>query len=134
MKMDALRILDAALNRAGEGLRVAEDYTRFVLDDPLMTRELKSLRHDLAAAAERVPAIERHAMRDSLGDVGTTISAPSESARGDVWDVCAASFKRTEQALRSLEEFGKLLIGEFAARCESIRYRVYTLEKAIDVC
>ena len=35
---DALRILDASLNRAGEGLRVVEDYVRFVLDDPFLTR------------------------------------------------------------------------------------------------
>ena len=30
----AIRIIDAALNRAGEGLRVVEDYVRFVADDP----------------------------------------------------------------------------------------------------
>jgi thiamine-phosphate pyrophosphorylase len=46
--------------------------------------------------------------------------------------VCAASLKRTEQSLRSLEEYGKLVDGEFAGRMESLRYGVYTLEKAID--
>ena len=53
--------------------------------------------------------------------------------RGDTWDVCAASLKRTEQSLRSLEEYGKLVDADFAGQCESLRYRLYTLEKAIDV-
>jgi thiamine-phosphate pyrophosphorylase len=46
--------------------------------------------------------------------------------------VCAASLKRVEQSLRSLEEYGKLVAGDFAAACEQLRYRVYTLEKALD--
>ena len=50
-----LRILDASLNRAGEGLRVVEDYVRFVLDDPFLTGQAKSLRHDLATAAAAIP-------------------------------------------------------------------------------
>ena len=50
-----------------------------------------------------------------------------------LWDVCAASLKRTEQSLRSLEEYGKLVDADFAGQCESLRYRLYTLEKAIDV-
>ena len=55
------------------------------------------------------------------------------SITASTWDVCAASLKRTEQSLRSLEEYGKLLDGEFAGRMESLRYSLYTLEKAIDV-
>ncbi|MEN6495839.1 MAG: hypothetical protein ABFD16_16275, partial [Thermoguttaceae bacterium] len=42
-----LRVLDAAWNRAREGLRVVEDYTRFVLDDRHLTEQLKQLRHEL---------------------------------------------------------------------------------------
>ncbi len=133
MKQTDLRIIDAALNRAGEGLRVVEDYVRFVLDDPFLTRQIKTLRHELGQAAALVPAADRHAARDTSADVGTHISTDSEGRRGDAWDVCAASFKRAEQALRSLEEYGKLVDAEFASRCESIRYRLYTLEKAVDV-
>jgi thiamine-phosphate pyrophosphorylase len=137
MKQAALRIIDTALNRAGEGLRVVEDYVRFVLDDPFLTRQTKLLRHELAEAAAAIPAADRHAARDTVADVGTKISTAAEGRRGDAWDVCAASLKRTEQALRSLEEYGKLadknIHAEFAGRCEAIRYRLYTLEKAVDV-
>jgi thiamine-phosphate pyrophosphorylase len=128
-----LRILDAALNRSSEGLRVVEDFARFVLDDSFLTGQTKQLRHDLAAAASAIPRGDRHAARDTMADVGTRISTAAEGQRGDAWDVCAASLKRTEQALRSLEEYGKLIDAEFAARCEAIRYQLYTLEKALDI-
>jgi thiamine-phosphate pyrophosphorylase len=128
-----LRIIDAALNRAGEGLRVVEDYVRFVLDDPFLTRQTKALRHELGEAAAAIPAADRHAARDTFADVGTQIATDSEGRRGDASDVCAASLKRSEQALRSLEEYGKLVDARFAGHCEEIRYRLYTLEKAIDV-
>ena len=125
-----LRILDASMNRAGEGLRVIEDFTRMVLDDAHLSRLAKQLRHDLAAAGDQWPATDRHAARDTLGDVGTQISLPSESTRTDAWQVALASFHRVAQSLRSLEEYGKLLDGSLANQCESLRYRLYTLEKA----
>jgi thiamine-phosphate pyrophosphorylase len=130
----AYQVVDASLNRAGEGLRVVEDFARFVLDDRFLTRELKSLRHDLADAAEAgIAAADRHAARDTIRDVGTDVTTEQEQHRFDTWDVCAASLKRTEQALRSLEEYGKLLDAGFAGRVEAIRYRLYTVEKALDI-
>ena len=45
--VDLGRILDASANRAREGLRVVEDYVRFVLDDPGLTERLKEVRHRL---------------------------------------------------------------------------------------
>src|SRR5437588_4378955 len=129
----ALRILDAAANRATEGLRVVEDYLRFVLDDRHLTTLAKQLRHDLAVATARIPAIERHAARDTRADVGTTVTTLDESRRADLAAVAAASFKRVEQALRSLEEYSKLLESSLAAEFESLRYNTYTLERATDL-
>ena len=128
-----LRIFDASLNRATEGLRVVEDYARFALDDRLLTGEAKSLRHDLAAAAAAFPSSDRHAARDTVHDVGTGLTTPGEHDRSDMWAVCLASLKRTEQSLRSLEEYGKLADLACAQSMESLRYRLYTLEKALDV-
>lgn len=127
------RILDASLNRAGEGLRVGEDYARFVLDDFFLTGQIKGLRHDLTDAARILSSVDRHAARETQGDVGTAISTEGEARREDAWDVCAASLKRAEQSLRSLEEYGKLVDAGFAGRMESLRYRLYTIEKALDV-
>jgi thiamine-phosphate pyrophosphorylase len=126
------RALDAAANRAGEGLRVVEDYVRFVLDDRHLTAECKQLRHDLTAALARLPARARHAARDVVGDVGTEITTSSEQRRADSRDVAEASCKRAQQALRSLEEFSKAFDPAVARRFERLRYRSYTLERAID--
>lgn len=126
-----LRILDAAANRAVEGLRVVEDFTRFVLDDGHLTRLLKELRHDLADTINTLPRNDRHAMRDTQQDVGTAISTPTETARTDAVDVCEASCERVKQSLRSLEEFSKVVAPDAAFRFEALRYRWYTLEKAL---
>jgi thiamine-phosphate pyrophosphorylase len=131
-QIPVLRIFDASLNRATEGLRVVEDYARFVLDDSFLTHTAKTLRHDLAIAAAVISSADRHAARDTQRDVGTNISTTAEIERLDAWSVCAASFKRSEQSLRSLEEYGKIICSEFAGQCESLRYRLYTLEKAFD--
>jgi thiamine-phosphate pyrophosphorylase len=125
-------MIDAAVNRAGEGLRVAEDYVRFVLDDPHLTRLAKALRHNFADVVAMVAASDRHSARDTQNDVGTAISTPSEQSRADTWAVCVASLKRAQQSLRSLEEYGKLADTKFATEIGLIRYRLYTLEKAID--
>jgi thiamine-phosphate pyrophosphorylase len=128
-----LRIADAAANRAGEGLRVIEDYVRFVLDDRHLTEQVKALRHDFAAALAVFPQSQRHAARDTPGDVGTEISTAGEQSRNDLHSVVAASFKRVQQSLRSLEEIAKLSDSTAATRFEQLRYRSYTLERAVDV-
>jgi thiamine-phosphate pyrophosphorylase len=125
-----IRLIDASLNRAAEGLRVVEDYVRFGRDDRQLTEAAKSLRHDLTTLGSQIAAADCHAARDTPGDIGVDLMLKNETARRDPWDVCAASFKRVEQALRSLEEFGKLIDTQLAAQIESLRYRVYTLEKA----
>jgi thiamine-phosphate pyrophosphorylase len=126
-----LRILDASANRAREGLRVVEDYARFALNDAALTRECKRLRHELAGALAYVPSALLAATRDTLGDVGTTISTASEMQRANLAHVALASLKRAQEALRSLEEYGKLVSAELAAGCERLRYESYTLEKRI---
>jgi len=130
-KPDVLRILDAAANRAREGLRVVEDFVRFELDDAHLTRELKECRHELAAALTEAGCGDWLPARDTPGDVGTRLSTPAESVRTSPFDVAQANFKRLQEALRSLEEYGKCVSPQFGARCEAVRYRLYTLEKAV---
>jgi thiamine-phosphate pyrophosphorylase len=125
------RLLDAAANRAREGLRVAEDYCRFVLDDALLCAELKTLRHDLTAALAALPADALLQSRDTPGDVGTSLTTAAEAERGSPADVARASLKRLQEALRSLEEFGKIVGPDVGRSLEQLRYRSYTLEKAI---
>ncbi len=103
-----LRILDASANRAREGLRVIEDYVRFVLDDQHLTALCKQLRHDLTEAMALISTDGRLAARETQGDVGTGLTTDGERRRGDVTAVVRANFARLQESLRSLEEFGKI--------------------------
>jgi len=123
------RILDASANRAREGLRVVEDYVRFVLDDPGLTRRLKEVRHRLAEAERGLDSHLLLGSRDTREDVGTHIMTPSEQIRENPRAVLAANFKRIAEAMRSLEEYCKLVDIWLAGRFEVLRYDIYTLEK-----
>jgi len=130
-EMQLFRIVDAALNRATEGLRVIEDYTRFALDDPFLVRELKAVRHELAEIAGLFPMGVRLAARETQHDVGTEIKMADELRRISVEDLLDANFSRVREAMRSVEECAKILAPQIAARVEQLRYRCYTLQRAI---
>ena len=127
------RILDASGNRALEALRVIEDYVRFGLDDAFLSLQTKELRHDLAAALQAMPVARRLAARDTQRDVGTDISTKSEFQRESGADILNANFYRLQQSLRSLEEFSKVEHAEAARTIESLRYRSYTLQRAVGI-
>jgi thiamine-phosphate pyrophosphorylase len=130
-EIDTARLLDAGANRAREALRVLEDYCRFVLDDAILSRELKHLRHGLTEALARLPATLLLEARETLRDVGTRFSLPAEEERESFQAVVQANCKRLQEALRSLEEFSKLRSSEAGAALEQLRYRSYTLERAL---
>jgi thiamine-phosphate pyrophosphorylase len=130
-RVDTARILDAAANRAREGLRVAEDYCRFVLDDALLTGELKQLRHDLTASLAAWAPERFLEARETRRDVGTALSTSAEDQRGSLIEVAQANLKRVQEAFRSLEEYGKLEGAELGRTLERLRYRAYTLERAV---
>jgi len=130
-RTDTLRVIDAAANRAHEGFRVVEDFARFILDDSHLTSLLKQCRHDLTECLKSIGERQRLAARDTLSDVGTRLQTARESFRGSPVDVLRANCKRTEEALRTLEEFSKIISPDCGSSLEKIRYRMYTLEKAL---
>lgn len=131
VRTDTFRILDAGANRAREGLRVLEDYVRFALDDAYLTRLLKNARHELSAALRPLDTAGMLAARDTNRDVGTSITTESEALRADALDVVKASFKRVQEAVRSLEEFAKVVSTSPDVSFGKLRYDLYTLEKAV---
>ncbi len=130
MNPSALRIIDANCNRAAEGLRVAEDYTRFVLNDGALTTALKQLRHGLTTAVQPLQPLLA-SCRDADGDVGAVQSTATEYEREDVADVAAASLSRAQQALRCIEEFTKTVDPAISRQVEPLRYRLYTVQRSI---
>lgn len=130
-RLDAARIIDASANRAREALRVLEDYGRFVLDDAFLSQELKTLRHALREILEHFSTHELLAARETLRDVGTSLSTRQERERHALTDVVQANLKRLQEALRSLEEYGKLDNPTLGQALEQLRYRSYTLERML---
>lgn len=129
--VSAARAVDANANRAREALRVLDDYVRFVLDDATLTEELKNLRHEFAALIGQLPPSLLDESRETLHDVGIGITSPGEMVRQSPADVARVNFKRLQEALRSLEEFGKVLAPQLVAGLEAIRYRAYTVERTV---
>lgn len=124
------RTLDASANRCAEALRVLEDILRFAVEDEYLACELKAVRHDLAVVLAREELQQRLRFRDVPGDVGAGVIAPRTPSRTDLLSLIAANAARGTQALRSLEETSRLVAPEATAAFESLRYRLYTLERA----
>lgn len=121
------RILDANLDRAREGLRVIEEWCRFGLNNSAQTEQIKHLRQTLA----QWHTPELRLCRDTPGDPGTALTHPQEAERTSVTAVLQANFCRVQEALRALEEYGKLYRDDLALGSKDMRYRVYALESEI---
>jgi thiamine-phosphate pyrophosphorylase len=128
---NVFRILDANSNRAREALRVLEEHARLILDDAELTKRTKGLRHDLAAAVGRFGPTQALSARDIQDDVGTQLSTEAERIRASPVEVAIAAAKRASEALRCLEEYGKIVNPDAAAIVEQLRYRLYALEQDI---
>ena len=126
-----IRIIDANLNRAAEGLRVLEDVSRMLLNDTSVTSELKSLRHFL----EHSSAYSRQALlsaRDSQGDIGQEMSVELSRVHKDTFDIVTANARRVEQALRTLEEIARLPdSGMESNTFQKMRFNLYDIEKRL---
>lgn len=129
-KKKVYRMLDANLNRSREGIRVAEDVARLYLNDESVSKRFKSLRHRITKIAqESFEANKLLFFRDSKGDVGARGMGKMEGKRKGLAGVVQANLRRAQEALRVLEEMGKLVKKESAEKFKRVRFRVYTLEK-----
>ncbi len=126
------RIIDANLNRAREGMRVVEEVARFYYNNAQLSSQLKALRHDLTKVAKK--SFDQDMLlsfRDSLKDVGADSMSGLEKKRADIHSIVQANLRRSQEAARVLEEFGKLVNPDSARSFKRIRFRLYTLEKEI---
>ena len=131
--ISVLRALDANCNRAREGFRVAEDVARFVLNDGPLLRRLKKMRHQVTSAEKSLfkSTRLRQAARDVRKDLGKGNGEKSEKARLNPKEVLWANLKRAQEALRSLEEFSKLLKHPSSVRFKKLRYECYQIEEKL---
>jgi len=126
------RILDANANRAREALRILEETARFHLNDRSLTRLAKELRHEITRAiCQALPGSSLIRSRETAADVGTALTTKDEGFRPSLVAVIRANAQRLQEALRCLEEYGKVHSPELGREMERLRYRTYTLEKAL---
>ncbi len=125
------RIIDASMNRTGEGLRLLEDVARLLLGEAGITEQLKVMRHELVRVEE---PLHRQLLesRDSTGDVGVDVEVPGEEKQRDLPATVVANARRAQEALRALEELAKL--PEIAPHLDSekfknARFQLYTIEQ-----
>jgi thiamine-phosphate pyrophosphorylase len=126
------RIIDANLNRAGEGLHLLEELARLMLNDAQLARQLKTIRHEIVRGdlAFNKALIQS---RDAAGDVGADIEVPGERGR-ELPIILVANSRRVQEALRILEELAKVpdktLILE-PNKFKHARFELYTIEQKL---
>jgi thiamine-phosphate pyrophosphorylase len=128
-----LRLVDANLDRLGEGLRVLEDVSRFLLNDAILSKRLKTMRHalvkDLGPLQQELLSARRVAE-----DVGAPTRRRVSLQHHDLPALVAANSRRVQESLRVLEEFSRLSGGPLAGKAggfESARFEVYDLEQQL---
>jgi thiamine-phosphate pyrophosphorylase len=122
------RILDANLNRAREGLRVAEELARLVLEDAPLQKRIKAGRHAITRAEALLPRAVI-ASRAAALDPGARSALASETRRATLLDLARANLRRSQEALRVLEEVSKLKSTSAGQAFKRIRFLTYDLER-----
>lgn len=115
-----VRVIDANLNRVSEGLRVIEEFVRFVRSNPLLCTKITRIRHVLNGLPQNYLAQlqGRHVAQDAR-------AYEIPAARKDMLALLRANFKRVTEGLRVLEEYTG------SPTYSQLRYDVYILEKEI---
>jgi hypothetical protein len=129
-KKSVLRIIDANLNRLREALRVIEEYFRFIAGNEALSISLKGLRHSLEVLEKGFEPLELVASRDVASDPFANENRKEEMGRVDAKDVLVASFKRSQEAARVIEEYAKICCSAaFSGKAKTLRFSLYSLEQ-----
>ncbi len=127
-ELNTLRIIDANLNRIGEGLRLLEELARMILNDVNLTQQLKTMRHQILETDKRFNQRLLQA-RDSEGDVGINLEAPPKKER-ELPDILVANSRRVQESLRTIEELAKIpQTGLDTEKFKKARFDLYTIER-----
>jgi len=127
-----LRIADANLNRASEGLRVLEDIARLALDNTELSQKLKIMRHELLAADATFNE-QLIKARDAEHDVGINTLAPGQEEKKELPQMVIANSRRVQQSLRTIEELGRTPFPPQLSsdRLRQTRFELYSIEKEL---
>ena len=126
-----LRIIDANLNRIGEGLRLLEDVSRLLLNDSVLTQQLKNMRHEMVRGDWTLHQQFLQA-RDSEGDVGIDLEVPGEEKQRELPVTIVANARRVQESLRVVEELAKIPGTSLdPEKFKQARFELYTVERTL---
>jgi thiamine-phosphate pyrophosphorylase len=131
-----LRIIDVNINRASEGIRVCEDLCRFVYNHTPLAARLKHLRHQILEAASIYKGAQLVEARNVAHDTLKFADEKRETQRSSLLQLAQANIHRATEALRSLEEYTKLVTTEDTYRAgvfQEIRFALYAVEQELCV-
>ena len=124
-----LRTIDANFNRSREGLRVVEDYYRFISEKNNLRKRIRKIRHSLdIISKDKKLIINLIATRDTKNDLGKKVDY-LEMARNDAFDIVYTNLQRAKESLRVLEELFKIIDKKKVELFKKIRYEIYAIEK-----
>jgi len=133
MNRAVYRIVDANFNRGREGLRIAEEFCRFALDNESLASRCKQIRHQLSSIVGKLDTQKLIGARDTENDIGCGMEVAGQMKRDSLEDCVTAGFARTTEALRAIAEAISTIDGKFGGEFEKLRYECYILEKDISL-
>jgi len=125
------RILDANLNRAREGLRVVEEIVRLEWEDNKLHSSIKKIRHKISSIEKLFTGSPVILSRSVLRDPGAKHTSATETKRKDTIDLMRANLRRSQEALRVLEEISKLKTTKISKHFKETRFELYRLEQKL---
>ncbi len=128
-KKKLLRMLDANLNRSREGLRVLEDFFRFISETNTLRSKARKIRHAMEKLISEKSLIKTmFKERNSKSDLGKEVDL-WEMKREEIFDLVYANFQRVKESTRVIEELLKIIDKRKVKLIKNIRYEIYNMEK-----
>ncbi len=119
-----LQIIDANLDRAREGLRVLEDWSRFGLGENDRVTKIKNFRQILGKNHLEIYKQSRNHIQDRCKG----LTHIEQNKRNTPEQIICSNSARVQEALRVIEEFSRLNNNNLSKIASEIRYEIYTLE------
>ena len=118
------QIIDANLDRAREGLRVLEDWSRFGLGKEEYVTRIKNFRQILGKNHLKIYKSSRNNIEDRCKGLAHSEQINRKTAE----QIVSSNSARVQEALRVIEEFCRDHNNSLSLLASEIRYEIYTIE------
>lgn len=132
MSKKIYRVIDANFNRALEGIRVCEDFCRFIINNEEISKLLKGARHQVKEAVKSMLTDKTIGARDVSNDKTKFFDEKQELKRESLSQIIQSNIHRATEAIRSIEEYSKYLKSSSEQNTfQKVRFLLYEIEQQI---